>query len=135
MNFDWTHVNFDLYIINSRTFLIFYEGDFNTVLETLDLHFDEDTCREGFMKKYEDQLIMACKEKKITRNNLVDFIIAGEKYNLKTLLSVAIDLASYCDIYNCTGFNNISNETNVKIFSARVHRLRYWGTNRDIDLS
>lgn len=87
------------------------------------------------MKKYENQLVMACKEKKITRSNLVEFIIAGEKYNLETLLSVAIDLASQCDITYCTGFSNISNETNVKILSARVHRLRYYGHIHDINLS
>lgn len=121
------------WLINNKN-CFFYKGDFNTVLETLDLHFDEDTCRQGFMKTYENQLVMACKEKKITRSNLVEFIIAGEKYNLKTLLSVAIDLASQCDITNCTGFSNISNDAKVKILRARVRHLICKGLKHDIDL-
>lgn len=120
-------------MINNKN-CFFYKGDFNTVVETLDLHFDEDTCRQGFMKTYENQLVMACKEKKITRSNLVEFIIAGEKYNLKTLLSVAIDLASQCDITNCTGFSNISNDAKVKILRPRVRHLICKGLKHDIDL-
>lgn len=114
--------------------MFFYKGDFNTVLETLDLHFDEDTYREEFMKTYANQLVMACREKKITRSNLVEFIIAGEKYNLKTLLSVAIDLASQCDITNCTEYSNISNDAKVKISRARVRHLICKGLKHDIDL-
>lgn len=52
--------------------------------------------KSGAFRKYEDRLIKACDDKAISTDNLVEFIIAGEKLKLDKLLSSAITLASKC---------------------------------------
>lgn len=77
---------------------------------------------------------MVCKEKKIIRSNFVEFIIVGEKYNLKIFLLVVIDFVLQCDIINCIGYSNILNDVKVKILIVRVCYLIYKGFKYDIDL-
>lgn len=77
---------------------------------------------------------MACREKKIIRSNFVEFIIVGEKYNLKIFLLVVIDFVLQCDIINCIGYSNILNDVKVKILRVRVCYLICKGFKYDIDL-
>lgn len=121
-------------IIEKQNF--FYEGDFNTVLETLDLNLgkhNED--RGGFIKKYEDQLVKACKEKTITMRNLLEFIIAGEQYNLENLFWAAIELSGQCkeSIYELR-YKDVSNDTKVKMLTERLNHMYVFGTRNDANL-
>lgn len=115
----------------------FYEGEFNTVLETLDLNLgmhNED--RRGFMKKYEDQLVKACQQRKITMSNLLEFIIAGEQYNLQNLLLEAIALSAQCkeSIYELR-YKDVSNDTKVKMLTARLNHIHRYGTSNNTKLN
>lgn len=110
------------------------EGEFSTVLETLDLHSgvsDED--RREFINNYEDQLVKTCDGKNITRDNIFDLINAGERYKLKRLLRAAMKLASKCTrIKNDKRFSDIPNETKVEVLGERIAYLEYNGTQHDI---
>lgn len=88
------------------------------------------------MKKYEDQLVKACKERKITMNNLLEFIIAGERYNLPNLLSAGIELSARCkvSIYE-SRYKDVSIDTKFKMLSARLEYIYKYGTNRDTNLN
>lgn len=102
-------------------------------METLDLNLgkhNED--RGGFIKKYEDQHVKACKERKITMRNLLEFIIAGEQYNLENLFWAAIELSAQCkeSIYELR-YKDVSNDTKVKMLTARLNHMHVFGTRND----
>lgn len=73
-----------------------YIGEFDKVLETFEFLIGTCDKESGVFRKYEDRLIKACDDKAISTDNLVEFIIAGEKLKLDKLLSSAITLASKC---------------------------------------
>lgn len=103
------------------------KGELNTVKETMDLHFgmnDRDTSK--LTKDYESHLTKAFDTGKITTDDLLECIIAGEQYNLKNLLSKAIKLVSALEsrvLFKNPRFNKISCDTRVKILGEMVIQL------------
>ncbi|XP_061176919.1 uncharacterized protein LOC133185624 [Saccostrea echinata] len=82
---------------------------------------------ETWKKICEDRLVSICnkisdKFGKFTTTTLVDYIIAAERYNLETLLSNAIDIASKCkpsDLLKEEKFCQIKDSTKSKINEKR----------------
>lgn len=109
------------------------KGDFHNVLETFEfLMNDEDEGKA--MRKYEKRLTKACAEAAISTNNLVEFIIAGEKLDLEKLLSSAITLASQCKskaLKNHRRYQEISEDTQNQINEKRVTFLEEKGVQYD----
>lgn len=86
------------------------------------------------MRKYEKRLTKACAEATISTNNLVEFIIAGEKLDLEKLLSSAVTLASQCKskaLKNHTRYQEISEDTQNEINEKRVTFLEEKGLHYD----
>ncbi|XP_052711184.1 uncharacterized protein LOC128185623 [Crassostrea angulata] len=112
------------------------KGEFNTVMETMDLYCGiNDKDRQRLITYYERNLTNDWDERKITKDNLFECIIAGEQYNLKNLLSAAITLASKCescDLYQDPRFNKISFKTRVKILKERVNLIETRGRVDDV---
>ena len=77
------------------------------------------------MGKYESLLLNACKyydQYNLTLNQLVDLIIAGERFELQTLLSSAIELASKCIYFDShIRYHEISNSSKLKIAQQKLH--------------
>lgn len=85
---------------------------------------DKDTSK--LTKNYESHLTKAFDTGKITTDDLLECIIAGEQYNLKNLLSKAMKLASACEskvLFKNPRFNKISCDTRVKILGEMVIQL------------
>lgn len=114
-------------------YLFFHSGDFHSVLETFKFLMNDDD--EGrAMRKYEKRLTKACAEATISTNNLVEFIIAREKLDLKKLLSSAITLASQCKskaLKNHRRYQEISEDTQNEINEKRVTFLEEKGLHYD----
>lgn len=114
-----------------------YIGEFDKVLETFEFLIGSCDKESGVFRKYEDRLIKACDDKAISTDNLVEFIIAGEKLKLDKLLSSAITLASKCysrSLKNHVRYNAISEDTKNKINEKRVPFLEDNGNNRNANL-
>lgn len=79
------------------------------------------TVNRQLMRKYESLLSNACNnydKYNLTGDQLADLIIAGERFNLNTLLSSAIDLASKCVTFNSSRirrYNEISVRCKLRI--------------------
>lgn len=92
----------------------------------MDLHFgmnDKDTRK--LTEDYESHLTKAIDTGKITTDDLLECIIAGEQYHLKNVLSKAIKLASTREsniLFKNPRFN-ISCDTRVKILGEMVIHL------------
>ncbi|XP_062569337.1 uncharacterized protein LOC134231388 [Saccostrea cucullata] len=86
-------------------------------------------------KEFEDRLVRRCEERSytsepitITFDKLLECIIVAERFNLKNLLTAAIDLASKCSnskLKDKEGYKNISESTKSKILRQRVEVLEY----------
>lgn len=93
--------------------------------------------KNGVFRKYEDRLIKACDDKAISTDNLVEFIIAGEKLKLDKLLSSAITSASKCSsrsLKNQKRYKEITDVTKSKINEKRVTILEDYGSKYDVNL-
>lgn len=80
------------------------------VLETLHLLnglMEKD--KVAMLKEYENKLVIACNQHKVTPNSIVEFIVATEQFDLTNLLSSAIRAAR-------------SHQNTVQ-FSARFHEM------------
>lgn len=83
------------------------------------------------MKKFERTLSDICCDytrHKLSYKTLVDLIIAGERFDLESLLQSAIELASKCTTNNmnkCLRYREISAENKSKITGKRL----YWKEN------
>ena len=78
------------------------------------------------MGKYESLLSNACKyydQYNLTRKHLVDLIVAGERFELQTLLSSAIELASKCKNFDTyvQGYHEISDSNKLKIAKEKLY--------------
>lgn len=93
------------------------------VLETLHLLnglIDKD--RVALMKEYEDRLVNACSQGKVTSNSIVEYIIAAEQFDLKKLLSSAIEAArsDRNSLRNSARFNEISDKSKFQIYDTNI---------------
>lgn len=122
------------------TLSFFTLGEFGKVLETFDfLSSMSDEDENDVMGEYEARLIGACERGNIRMNNLVDFIIAGEKLKLDKLVSSAVTLASKCKSkllkqHMRYMYNEISEVTKNKITERRMTLLEEKGTKCDVFL-
>lgn len=116
----------------------FHTGDFDKVLEAFEfLSGSNDEDKGGAIRKFEDRLINACEVAAISRSNLVEFIIAGEKMKLSKLSSSAITLASKCkskSLKDQKRYKEISKNTRSKINEKRVTFLEDNGDKCDVNL-
>lgn len=116
----------------------FHTGDFDKVLEAFEfLSGSNDKDKGGAIRKFEDRLINACEVAAISRSNLVEFIIAGEKMKLSKLSSSAITLASKCkskSLKDQKRYKEISKNTRSKINEKRVTFLEDNGDKCDVNL-
>lgn len=83
--------------------IYFFSGDLTMVFETLHILsglIEKD--RIALLKEYEDRLVKDCTYHRGT-DTIVEYVIAAEKFNLKNLLSKAIESARY--MY-CAPFGN-----------------------------
>lgn len=97
------------------------------VLETLHLLnglIDRD--RVALMKEYEDRLVKACSQGKVTPNSIVEFIVAAEQFDLKNLLSSAIKAArSYQRVIQSSArFNEMTDKSKFKIYDPHGFYLK-----------
>lgn len=113
--------------------MLFYIGEFDKVLETFEfLRGMNDEDGSNVIRKYEDRLIIACENATISKSNLFEFIIAGEKMKLDKLMSSAITLASKCNSRSLKKhilYKDISENTKNKINEKRVTFLENNGSN------
>ncbi|XP_062590743.1 kelch-like protein 3 [Saccostrea cucullata] len=103
------------------------------ILKLMELAWEDQ--HEDKMEKCENRLVAICRQCKddtcemigtFTRKTLLDYIIAAEKYELKNLLSSAIELASKYSSYNLKNeekYNKISSLTKYKIDTQRLSLL------------
>ena len=96
-------------------------------------------CDNPLMTEYQTLLSDACKDHgkhKLTYDTLVEFIIVGEHFKLKILLSAAIQLASKCkteELKSCSRYHKISDENKIKIAEQRAKYKEHH--NPDVRLS
>lgn len=111
--------------------MLFYIGEFDKVLETFEFLCgmnDEDG--SNVTRKYEDRLIIACENATISKSNLFEFIIAGEKMKLDELMSSAITLAFKCNSRSLKKhilYKDISENTKNKITRKGLPFLKITG--------
>ncbi|XP_062590742.1 kelch-like protein 3 [Saccostrea cucullata] len=109
------------------------KGDGN-ILKSLELAWA--TQNEAKLEKYEDSLVSTCRQINvetveglngtISTGTLLDYIIAAERFKLRTLLFLAIELASKCPtsmLKKEYKYIKISSLTKSKIESRRLQRL------------
>lgn len=121
-----------------KNIAFFHIGEFDEVLETFEfLSGMNDKDKSEVIRRYKDRLINACGDAAISRSNLVEFIIAGEKLKLGKLLSSAITLASKCkskSLIEQSRYKEISKDTKNKINEKRVTLLEEYGSKCDVNL-
>lgn len=92
------------------------------VLETLHLLsglMEKD--RVAMLREYENRLVIACNQRKVTPNSIVECIVAAEQFDLKNLLSTAIKAArSHPSAVQSSGrFHEISDKSKFKIYDTQ----------------
>lgn len=92
------------------------------ILETLHLLnglIDKD--RVALMKEYEDRLVIACNQRKVTPNSIVECIVAAEQFDLTNLLSSAIKAARYHQsaVQSSARFHEMSHKNKFRIYDSQ----------------
>ena len=97
-------------------------------------------CDGQLMLRHEALLTDICKDPlkhKLTYDTLVEFIKAGERFKLQSLLSCAIELASKCKTWNlkqALKYHEISDEIKLQIAEKRSILKEDYTTSGDIRL-
>lgn len=109
-------------LLQNLTILKLQKGDDTMVLETLHLVnglMEKD--RVAMLKEYENRLIIACNQRKVTPNSIVEFIVAAEQFDLKNLLSSAIRAARshQSAVQSSERFHEMSDKSKFKIYDTQ----------------
>lgn len=101
-------------------------ADVTATLELISSMEYESLVNRQLMGKYESLLSNACRyynQYNLTLNQLVDLIIAGERFELQTLLSFAIELASKCTNFDSYmgRYHEISDSSKLKIAQRKLY--------------
>lgn len=109
-------------LLQNLAILKLQKGDDTMVLETLHLLsglMEKD--RVAMLKEYENRLVIACNQRKVTPNSIVECIVAAEQFDLKNLLSTAIKAArSHPSAVQSSGrFHEISDKSKFKIYDTQ----------------
>lgn len=96
------------------------------ILETLHLLnglIDKD--RVALMKGYEDRLVTACNQRKVTPNGIVECIVAAEQFDLTNLLSSAIKAARYYQstVQSSARFHEMSDKSKFRIYDSQGYHF------------
>lgn len=118
-------------IKSARCFYFYSVGILADVSEILDwisgMEKDSRWCRGELKRRFEKTLSDVCRDytsQKLTHSALVDLIIAGERFELDTLLQSAIELAARCttnSMNKCLRYHEISAEIKSKITEKRLY--------------
>lgn len=121
------------------SYIIGITADVTTTLDLISgMEFGSQS-NNSLMRGYQTLLSDACKDydkRKLTYDTLVEFIIVGEHFKLKILLSAAIQLASKCkteELKSCSRYHKISDENKIKIAEQRAKYKEHH--NPDVRLS
>lgn len=105
-------------------------ADVTATLELISSMEYESLVNSNLLGKYESLLSNACKyynQYNLTLNQLVDLIIAGERFELQTLLSSAIELASKCTHFDShlRRYHEISDGNKLKIAQQKLYLQKH----------